>query len=282
MWAIFTLSLASGVIRVASRWIRTRFPIVKHSSPKLGPFTKRLPTLTSLSDKDLATLAQAADRAVDVAALTDIIPEGAGTDSLHVVLEGWACRYKLLPDGRRLIPALVLPGDVADLGGFLFRVVHSGVSTLTRCRVATLPHARLRGIVDRSPTIRDALWRLTSVETSMSTQWTLCLGRMSAEERLAHLFCELYERLSAVGHAEGGRLPFPLTQEVLSDVIGVSVVHLSRTLNELRSAGLVSLEGRRLAIHDPARLASLGNFDRGYLHLDLKGPPDHPQAKTAA
>ena len=237
------------------------------------PLTTRLRALTSLSEGELKQVEDASTAASDVAAHADIVPEGHGTGHLHVLAAGWACRYKLLPDGRRQICALVLPGDLCDMDGYLLRHVHYGVATLTPCRVAAIPHATLRSMIDREPAIRDVFWWLTFLENSVSTQWTVCLGRMSTQERLAHLLCEIADRLETAGMIAGATVPFPLTQEELADVLGVSPVHVNRTLQELRAAGLITLDGRQLVIHDQQGLAGIGCFSTSYLHPEGLRPP---------
>ena len=257
---------------------RSRRPGFSHF-PEIPPFDmpdpliRRLRVLTSLSEAELKQIEDASTPASDVAVHADIVPEGHGTGHLHVLAEGWACRYKLLPDGRRQICALVLPGDLCDIDGYLLRHLHYGVATLTPCRVAAIPHATLRSMIDREPAIRDVFWWLTFLENSVSTQWTVCLGRMSTQERLAHLLCEIADRLGTAGMIAGATMPFPLTQEELADVLGVSPVHVNRTLQELRAAGLITLEGRQLVIHDRHGLAEIGCFSTSYLHPEGLRPP---------
>ena len=241
-----------------------------------NPLLARLRVLTSLSEDDLDGLGDACTATQVYPAHADLVPEGHGTDRLHVVLDGWACRYRVLDDGRRQFPALLLPGDICDIDGFLLRRVHFGVAALTPCTVATLAHARLREIMDRSPAIRDVFWWLTFVENAVSAEWTTGLGRRSATERLAHLLCELLVRLSAVQMTEDNSYTLPLTQEQIADVLGVSTVHVNRTLQELRALGLISLEGRRLTIHDWEGLKGLAGFSPDYLHVEGLRPPARP------
>ena len=244
--------------------------------PMTNPLFARLRLLTSLSEGDLDILREACTATQHYPARADLVPEGGGTDRLHVVLDGWACRYRTLDDGRRQFPALLVPGDLCDLDGFLLRRVHYGVAALTPCTVATLAHARLRAIMDESPAIRDVFWWLTFVENSVSVEWTTGLGRRSATERLAHLLCELLVRLGAVELTEDNGYALPLTQEELADALGITTVHVNRTLQELRALGLISLEGRRLAVHDWDGLKGLSGFSPDYLHVEGLRPRPQP------
>ena len=154
--------------------------------------------------------------------------------------------------------------------------MHFGVAALTPCTVATLPHARLREIMDRSPAIRDVFWWLTFVENAVSAEWTTGMARRSATERLEHLLCELLVRLEVVGLTEDNGYAFPLTQEEIGDALGASTVHVNRTLQELRARDLMSLEGRRLAVHDWEGLTALAGFSPDYLHIEGLRPAAAP------
>lgn len=246
-----------------------------------NPLIARLRRLTGLSEDDLALLADAFGSTRLLAARSDIVPEGAVADHLHVVLDGWAARYRLLPDGVRQLTAILVPGDLCDLDGLLLRRVHVGVAALTPCKVGLVPLGALRTVMDRRPAIRDVLWWLTCVDNAISAEWSAGLGRRSTQERFAHLVCELLVRLTTVGLAAEGSYALPLTQHELGDALGVSAVHVNRTLQNLRGMGLLSLEGRMLRIHDRAALRSMAGFSDDYLHADphpRAGPPEtaHP------
>ena len=114
-----------------------------------------------------------------------------------------------------------------------------------------------------------AFWLETLVAAEIQREWTVSLGRKSAAERMAHLFCELSSRLRAVGMSDGTECDLPMTQLELGDAVGLSTVHVSRTLHELRSAGLVELKYRRLTILNDRLLRELAMFDPRYLHLPL-------------
>jgi CRP-like cAMP-binding protein len=233
-----------------------------------NPLIARLRSMTTLTEKELNSLEQACNATVNLAAGADIAPQGDQPSGFHIVLEGWAARYKVLVDGRRQFPALFLPGDICDLDGLLLQRVHSGVRALTPCRVGVLPHARVRDLMHGNPAVRDAFWWLQSVENAVSTEWSVGLGRRSADEKVAHLLCELLIRLRTVGRSVNDGYAFPLTQGELGDVLGLSTVHINRTLTDLRNHGLIELKGRWLTILDVEALKARGSFDSDYLHLE--------------
>ena len=195
-----------------------------------------------------------------------VVREGDRADSLHLLLDGWAYRYKLTKDGSRQIPALLTPGDFCDLDALLFDRMDYSLTTLTPCTVAVLPREDARRISMQNPGIAAALWWLMAVENSILSEWTLCLGRRSALQHLAHLLCELLVRLSAAGRVEENGYMLPLTQEQLADVLGLTGVHVNRTFQTLRNDGLISLHKGRLTIIDWPALKALSDFRSGYLH----------------
>lgn len=213
---------------------------------------------------------------------SDIVREGAGTDAIHFILDGWCCRYRLLRDGRRQLPTLLLPGDICDLDALFLRRVHFGVAALTPCVIASIPREVLRALIDDDPEIRDLFWWLQAVENSTATEWAVALGRRSTEERLAHLICELLVRLTVVGQAQDLGFAFPLTQQELGDALGTSTVHINRTLQLLRGRDLIRQTGRQMTIRDWNGLKSLANFNPDYLHTDGTQLPRRESAAIRA
>jgi CRP-like cAMP-binding protein len=234
----------------------------------INPLITRLRLQTRLSEDSLNTIANACTTTRFYPGRTDIVPEGHGTEDIHIVLSGWCCRFRFLSDGRRQFPALLLPGDICDLDGLLTKHINFGIATLTPCTVASLPHDKLRAIMDQDGSVREALWWLTVVENSIATEWTVGLGRRSTRERLAHLICELLVRLTTVELARGHDFILPMTQEELGDALGISTVHVNRTLQDLRGKGLIKLDGNSLTICDWDALKTLGGFTPGYLHSE--------------
>ena len=176
-------------------------------------------------------------------------------------------RYKMLADGRRQILAFHTPGDIPDLHSLSLATMDHSVAALTRCRVAFIAHEHLRSVMDASPRIRNALSRDTEIDAAIFRAWITGMGQRSAYGHMAHLLCEMFTRLRAVGLTSDGSCDLPMTQEELGDALGLSTVHVNRTLQELREVGLVSWRGTRLAVLDWEALKQVGDFDPAYLHL---------------
>ncbi|WP_155263048.1 Crp/Fnr family transcriptional regulator [Sphingomonas segetis] len=185
-----------------------------------------------------------------------------------MLLEGWMARVKDLEGGARQVTELHLPGDFVDLHGFTLKRLDHDVVALTDSTVGLVPHGRLREITERLPRLGRIYWFMTNVDAAITRELVLSLGQRSAISRMAHLFCEICRRLEIVGRGTEHGCDFPLTQRELSECLGLTVVHVNRTLQELRRRALVELENRQLTIRDRAGLEALAEFDPAYLYLD--------------
>lgn len=198
----------------------------------------------------------------------DIVSQGARPTSSQLLVEGFAGRYKILANGSRQITAMHIPGDFMDLHGFLLKTLAHGVFALSACRVALVEHEALRRITEMSPHLSRLLWLDTLIDGSVHREWLVAMGRRSSEAQLAHLLCEIFVRMQIVDRVDGYSFDLPLTQVELADVLGLSVVHVNRTLQKLRRQGAVTWDGMRVRIDDWAKLASTADFDPAYLCLD--------------
>ena len=232
---------------------------------------RKLEQFTKLSRDDRQALENAAVKRRTFAEHSDIIQEGDSPSHVNLILEGWACRYKQLDDGRRQIISFFVPGDLCDTHVYLLREMDHSIAALTPVRLAEIPRAALDQLTEEHPRVMKALWWDTLVSVAIQREWTVNLGQRTAIERLGHLFCELFVRLRAVGLTDGDSCPLPVTQVELADAMGLSNVHINRTLQELRRAGLVVFKGKRLTIPDLAALQKVSLFNPNYLHLDHEG-----------
>lgn len=228
---------------------------------------RRLNALRRLSDSGAATLEKMLRERVQRAGPgEDLICEGDRVDSVRFILSGWLCRYKALEDGRRQIVNFILPGDTSDAHAYLLAVMDHSISTLTPVVYAEFDRNQFESLVGSDHTVAEALWCETLVSNAIQREWAINLGRRVALERVAHLLCEIYERLRPVGMVDGNSCAFPVTQMDLADATGLSVVHLNRTLQELRAAGLIVLRERTLTINDLDALKNTALFSPSYLH----------------
>ena len=194
--------------------------------------------------------------------------EGEIPDGVHVVLEGFACGYKLLPDGRRQIISYSVPGDPCDLSIALLPRMDCSIGTLSPALVVRLSRERLQEITLESPRVARAFWQTTLVEQAIAREWLINVGQRTAFSRAAHLLCEMFLRLRAVGLVQENMCEFPLTQTEIADTLALSTVHVNRTLMELRRSGLITLRDKQLTIHHLPALEAAAGFNPAYLYLD--------------
>jgi CRP-like cAMP-binding protein len=199
-----------------------------------------------------------------------VIRHGQELHQSTLLIEGWMARAMDLPSGQRQVAELHVPGDFADLHGFTLKRLDHDVITITRCRVALVPHDRLKDMTERFPHLVRLYWFATNMDAAIHREWTLSLGRRTALSRMAHLFCELKIRLQLVGLAGDDGYDFPLTQMELAECLGLTAVHVNRTLQELRRMNLLDLQERHLTILDPAGLQRVAEFDDSYLYLEKR------------
>ncbi|WP_336490264.1 Crp/Fnr family transcriptional regulator [Methylobacterium nigriterrae] len=233
---------------------------------------RKLENFTRLSDADKGALEDAASGRVRLfGPHQDIICEGDDPEHVNLMLDGWACRYKQLEDGRRQIISFFLPGDLCDPHIFVLREMDHSISTITPVKLAEIPRDTLLDLTEQHPRITQALWWEMLVHTAIQREWTVNLGQRTGLERVGHLLCELFIRLRAVGLTEGNSCILPITQVEFGDATGLSNVHVNRVLQELRASGLIVLKGRVLTIPDLAALQAASLFNMNYLHLDREG-----------
>lgn len=237
-----------------------------------SPLIRKLENFVRLSSEDRQVLdAISSGRVRHLGPREDVIREGDRPDNVFLFLSGWAFRYKDLEDGRRQIVAILLPGDIVDQNIFVLREMDHSIGTITQATVAEISRNRVEEITLRHPRIAQAFWWETLVDAAVQREWTLNLGQRNAMERIGHLLCELYIRLASVGLAKDGACEFPLTQTDIADAMGISAVHVNRSLQELRSANLIGLKGRILTVPDIPALQAASLFTANYLHLDRYG-----------
>ena len=185
-----------------------------------------------------------------------------------VMLSGYSIRHKIVAAGARQIVAIHMKGDMVDLQNSILGVADHSVQTLTPSEVAMIPRAAIEKLVVDRPNVGLAMWHDTLVDGSMFREWIANVGRRDAHTRVAHLLCEFALRLQIAGLGEQGSYELPMTQEELADAVGLTSIHVNRTIKVLQKEGLIDRPtARSIVIGDWKKLAAAGDFDRTYLHL---------------
>ena len=234
-----------------------------------NPLIRKLGRFAVLADAEKQALEGAVARTRDLPPGVDLISAGERPTDCTLLLEGWACRYKLLPEGKRQITGFVIRGDLCDLDGLVMGSLDHSVSTLTAAKVALVPRDLLLGLMNTHPALARTLWQDTLAEAASAREWVVNVGGRPAYGRIAHLLCEMGLRLQVAGQGDGFRFEFPVTQVDLADATGMTNVHVNRTLQEMRSDGLITWTGSEVMIPDWERLQEVGTFSPDYLFINL-------------
>ena len=236
-------------------------------------FIEKLRGFAKLNDQEVGALERATGRPQAFGPRKDLIREGDQPGPVFVVLEGWAFRYKVLPNGSRQIMAFLMPGDACDLNiGMLAEMDHS-IQTVTHAVVAKVTRDEMDALMTDYPGIARAMYVAQLVDEGTLRAWIVSLGRRSSVERAAHLLLELYVRGARTGFAHHNEIELPLSQVVLADALGMTPVHINRVLQELRRCGAIELKRSLLRIEDPVALTRISGFDDSYLHKRLRAIP---------
>ena len=231
---------------------------------------RKLRARDEISAEEERAIADTIERIVEVPANKTIVRAGEPLDHSTLLLDGWMARASDLRNGQRQITELHVPGDYTDIHGFTLKRLDHDVISLTACKLGLAPHPRIRELTEKYPHVGRVYWLGTTIDAAIHREWVLSVSRRSALERAAHLFCELHVRLGLVGLTDGDSYAFPMTQSELGECLGLTTVHVNRTLQELRRLELIRLEGRRLDLLDLAALRTLAEFDDAYLFLEKR------------
>jgi len=242
-----------------------------NGAPPRPAVALKLEAFTRLSGDDVAALQRLTRNLRTIEARRDLIREGEVPVQTHLILKGWACRYKSLPDGKRQIVSLLVPGDLCDLNNHVLREMDHSIGAITSLKVSLISRDEMEALTAEHPRVAQALIWDALVDQATQREWLLNLGQRSAYSRVAHLMLELFLRLRTVGLTIGQSCDFPATQNDLADATGLTAVHVNRMLQELRADGLLELERRRLFIPDLEALRTAAMFNPNYLHLDHEG-----------
>jgi len=222
-------------------------------------------TLSAEEEKEVRGLVS---HTIQVPADRTFIRAGQELRESTLLLDGWMARAKDLQSGQRQLAELQVPGDFTDLHGFTLKRLDHEIVTITACTVGVVPHERLKAMTERFPHLTRLYWFMTNLDAAIQREWTLSLGRRTALSRMAQLFCELLVRLEIAGLASNDAYDFPLTQVEVAECLGLTAVHVNRTLQELRRMNLIEVRDRRVDILDREGLRRVAEFDPSYLYLE--------------
>lgn len=234
----------------------------------LGLMVRKLERHGALSAGDRGALLALPHMLRTVNPISYLVREGDPPTQCAVLISGYAFRQKLTGDGSRQIVSLHIPGDLLDLQNLYLDIADHSVQTLTFAELAIIPRKAMHDLCGVNAAIARAMLVSILIEAAMLREWLLNIGRRDARARLAHLLCEFATRLDAQGISNRNGYELPMNQEQLGDALGLTPVHINRTLRALEKDGLVKRQGRHIGFPRWEALREIADFSSRYLHLD--------------
>jgi CRP-like cAMP-binding protein len=226
-----------------------------------------LDLIGELSAEDRAAIVALEGEVRDIPRHKDIIRHGDRGTHAVIVLGGLLQRYTIGPEGKRQIHSFYLPTDSPCLETLYIDYMDNNLGAVVDSSVGLIPNEQLYGLIGEREGVRKLVWRETLVQAAVFREWLMRNSNMPAHAKLAHFFCEMFVRASAAGLVTEHSFDLPITQETLADAVGLTAVHVNRTLMLLRDAGVVEWRSGRLTVRDWGKLCETGDFDPHYLHL---------------
>jgi len=233
----------------------------------LAPMVRKLELWRPLGDAEQAAILALPHTIRELKAHQYVVWDGDKPQNACLLLTGFAFRHKIAGNGSRQILSIHMRGDLLDLQNSLLGKADHNVQMITDGTLALIPVQSVIDIAFQYPAIGMAMWYETLVEGSIFREWILNVGRRDAFTAIAHLLCEFALRAEVAGIGQSTSYDLPLTQEQLADAVGLTSVHVNRTLMRLEEEGHIRRERRNIQIDDWQKLAKVADFEPRYLHL---------------
>ncbi len=231
-----------------------------------GRLIARLQAISGVSLDDRAKL-ERMPYTVKTFAKGDIIARpGERPLSCCVVLSGFVCRQRIVAT-RNQVTSIYVPGDMPDLHMLHMPVMDRELCSVGDSTIALVSHSSLRKVLEGSAALTNAFWRETLIQAEIHREWVDNLGSREALPRVAHLLCEIAARLESVGLCKQVSFDAPFTQGIIAQAFGISVVHMNRTVQEMRRQGLIEWQGHTIELLRRDDLETLAEFSPTYLHV---------------
>lgn len=229
----------------------------------------RLNKFETLGSEEANGLRRGLRRSVLLPPYTDLLRDASR--DVSVLLTGMAYQFKLMGNGRRQITGIIVPGDICDFGFLTANYAHGHYVTTTNSQVGRIPAAVFLALAEEHPALMRATLRAAAMASAIGQERVISLGSRNAMERVAHLLCELWYRLDVVRLVgPGNSYDIHLTQAEIGEALGLSTVHVNRTLQVLRREQIIALRQGKVSLDNLQRLQELAGFDPYYLDPGLR------------
>ena len=232
----------------------------------LAALLRRLNTVSGLDDADIAAIRALPINVRHWEAGRTIVSDGERPTDCCLVIEGFCVRAKTILDGQRQILSIHIPGEIPDLQSLHLHRMDHDLIAVAPSTLGFISHTSMRALTRTNPNIAEVLWRDTLIDSAIFREWIVNVGQRPAASRLAHTVVELRRRLAVIGREAGDTFEMPLTQEQISEALGITPVHANRIIRQLRDDGIVDINRGRVTVLNEAKLADLAQFDDRYLH----------------
>ena len=220
-----------------------------------------------LSAHEKQALEDTVSSTVELGARETLVERGERLDRSYYLTHGSVLRHLDDRKGERQLLGVNIAGDFVDLHAFPMKRLDHSIVTLERCTFACFQHRDIATLIEKNTHLARAMWFSTLLDAAMHREWIFRLGRLNAEGRIAHLICELIERLRLVGLYNGKSLTVPLLQRDYAEACGITPVHANRSFRNLRERGYLEPVGDGVVkILDEEALQKLGQFEGDYLY----------------
>ena len=234
----------------------------------LAALLRRLNIVSGLDDADIAAIRALPIHVRHWEAGRTIVSDGERPTECCLVIEGFCIRAKTTVSGHRQILSIHIPGEIPDLQSLHLHRMDHDLIAVAPSTLGFISHISMRALTRANPNVAEVLWRDTLINSAIFREWIVNVGQRPAVNRLAHTVVELRRRLAVAGREAGDTFEMPLTQEQISEALGITPVHANRIIRQLRDDGIVDISRGRVTVLDEAKLAELAQFDDRYLHQD--------------
>jgi len=242
------------------------FPIERNQTKCAECSIRRLALFNGVSLEELEWTQHYRSNQFNIKARKDVYFEKELTDYLFTVYHGWFALYKTLNNGKRQILRIALPGDLIGFQGHIDGPMQHSAISLTDGVLCSFPRQKMRELFQRSRKVAHRLTEINSRDMAICQNHLLGIGQQSAAERIAYLCLELFYRYKMIfKNGDDSAIPFPLSQEDIGDTVGLTKIHVNRTLKALREQRLLEISHKTLRIHELEELHRISSFDPSVL-----------------
>lgn len=233
------------------------------------PLIKKLNFSQQLDHKEIVSLRKLHEQTLVIEKHQDFLSQKNIRNQFIVINQGWACRYSVLSNGNRQLINFYLPGDIINPYTIAATNGTHSIFSITSLYISPFNQEALQQLLTLSPKLDSLYKQMICAEEAMLAEHVVRVGRRSAYQRTIHLLLELYQRLDIIGHTQQNTFNLPLTQELLADMLGMSIVHMNRTLHRLRDEDLIETQSNKISLLDIPKLEQLAEYQGILLDTEL-------------